>query len=96
MNNSLLAVYITVFDPRRGKRRCFISFMVYALVYPSIASDLLNWATLSPKSYYVYTHTCSPLSRKPLLRRPRMAETANNMVASVKYIWVIATPLSVD
>ena len=48
VNNGLLAVYITVFDPRRGKRRCFITFIVYSLVYPSIASNLVTLATLSP------------------------------------------------
>ena len=53
MNNGLLDVYITVFDPRRDKRRCFIPFLVYALVYPSIASNLVALAALSPwPDYY--------------------------------------------
>ena len=68
LNNGDLAAYITVFDPRRGKRRRFIPFLVYALVYPSIASNLVTLATLSPWSDYLCTHTLSPLFRKPLLR----------------------------
>ena len=56
-NNGLLDAYITDFEPRRGKRRCFITFMVYALVYISIASNLVNLANLSLKSDSVYTHT---------------------------------------
>ena len=75
VNNGLLAVYITVFDLRRGNRRCIIPFMVYALVYLSIASNLVTLDTLSTKSYSVYTHNCSPFSRKPLLRWSRMVET---------------------
>ena len=66
-NNSILSIYITVFDPRRGKRRCFIPFLVYSLVYPSIDSNLVTLATLSPRSDSVYTHTCSPFLSKPLL-----------------------------
>ena len=68
VNNGILAVYITIFEPWGGKRRCFISFMVYALVYPSIASKLLNLDTLSPKSDSVYTLTCSHFLRKLILR----------------------------
>ena len=49
VNNGLLAVYITVFDLRRGKIRCFTPFLVCALVYTSIASKLVTLATLSPK-----------------------------------------------
>ena len=75
VNNSLLVVLITVFDPRRDKRKCFIPVLVYALVYPSIASNLVTFITLSPKSDSVYTHTCYPFSRKPLLRWSRTAET---------------------
>ena len=56
VNNGLLAAYITVFDPRRGKRRCFIPCLVYALVYLSIASNLVNLDTLSPRSNYVFMH----------------------------------------
>ena len=74
VNNGLLSAYITVFDPSRDKRRCFISFLVYTLVYPSIASSIVTLATLSPQSEYVYTHTYSPFSRKPLLRLPRTVE----------------------
>ena len=49
-NNGIIAVYITVFDLRRGKRRCFIPFLVYALVYLSISGNLVTLDTLSPKS----------------------------------------------
>ena len=41
VNYSDLASYITVFDPRRDKRRCFITFLVYDLVYPGIAGNLV-------------------------------------------------------
>ena len=74
VNNGLLAVYITVFDPRRCKRRRSIPFLVYAPVYPSISSNLVNLDTLSSNSYSVCTHTCSPFSRKPLMRWPRTAK----------------------
>ena len=57
MNNSDLPVYITVFDPSRVKRRRSIPFLVYALVYPGIAIDLVTLATLSPRSDSVCTHT---------------------------------------
>ena len=75
VNNGLLAAYITVFETRRDKRRCFITCLVYALVYPSISSNLVTLATLSPRSDSVCTHTCSPFSINPLLRWPRMVET---------------------
>ena len=68
VNDSLLAYYITVFELSRGNIRRFIPFLVYALVYMSIASNLLTFATLSPCSGSVVTHTCSPFLRKPLLR----------------------------
>ena len=48
VNNGLLAAYMNVFDPRRGNRRCFIPFLLYDMVYPSIASNLVTLATLSP------------------------------------------------
>ena len=48
VNNGILAAYITFFDPSRDKRRCFIPCLVYALVYPSIASSLVTLATLNP------------------------------------------------
>ena len=53
MNDSDLATYINVFDPRSGKRRRFIPFMFYALVYLIISSNLVTLATLSPWSDYV-------------------------------------------
>ena len=75
VNNGFLAAYITVSDPSRYKRRCFLPFMVYALVYTIIYSNLVNLATLSPRPESVYAHTCSPFSSKPLLRWPRTVET---------------------
>ena len=68
VNNGLLAAYITVFYPRRDKHRCFIPCLVYALIYPSIASNPVTLATLLTRYGSVCTHTCSLLSRKPLLR----------------------------
>ena len=50
VNNSDLATYINVFDLRRDKFRRFTTFLVYALVYPSIASNLVTLATLRPWS----------------------------------------------
>ena len=75
VNVSDLSAYITVFDPKRGKRRLFITFLVYALVYPSIASNLVTLYTLITWSDSVCTHTCYPFLRKPLLRWNREVET---------------------
>ena len=66
VNNGILAAYIAVFDLRRGK--LFITFLVYALVYPIIASNLATISTLIPWSDSFRAHTCSPFLRKPLLR----------------------------
>ena len=60
VNDGLLSTYITIFDPRRVKCRRCIPFLFYALVYPVIASNLVNLDNLSPFSDYVYIHTCSP------------------------------------
>ena len=68
INNRDLDAYIYVFDPGRDKPRRFIPFLVYSLVYPSISSNLVVLDTLSPWSDSVYTHTCSPLLGKSLLR----------------------------
>ena len=68
VDNDLLAAYITGFDPRRAKRMCFIPFLVYALVYQSIASYLMTLAALSPWSDSLCTHTCYPFLSKPILR----------------------------
>ena len=57
VNNGIIAAYITVFDLMRGNRRYFILFIVYSLVYPSIASNLVKLATLSPWYDSVHTHT---------------------------------------
>ena len=68
VKNGIIAAYINVFEPRRDNHRCFITCLVYALVYPSIYSNLVTLATLSTWSESVHTHTCSLFSRKPLLR----------------------------
>ena len=57
VNNSLLDAQITVFDPRWVKRRSFIPFLVYNLVYPNIVSNLVNLDILSPWSDAIRTHT---------------------------------------
>ena len=68
VNDSDPAAYITVFGPIRGKRRCFIHFLVYALVYLSISSNLVFLVTLSPSSDSVRMHTRYPFFRKTLSR----------------------------
>ena len=67
VNNSDLASYISVFDPRRGKLERFIPFLVYVLVYPIIAGNLVTLATLSHWSNSVHTHACCTFLRKPFL-----------------------------
>ena len=57
VNKRDLAAYITVFDPRKGNSRRFIPFLVNALVYQSIASNLATLANLSTWYDYVLTHT---------------------------------------
>ena len=57
VKNSDLAAYLTVFDPRRDKYRHFIPCLVYALVYPRIASNIVALATLNPWYDSVRTHT---------------------------------------
>ena len=46
----------------------FITFLVYALVYPIIASNLVILDNLSPWYDSVYTHTCPTFLSKPILR----------------------------
>ena len=65
VNDGLLSIYITIFDPMRVKRRRFIPFLVYAQVYLSIASNLVTFATLSPWSDSLCTLTCSPFAVVP-------------------------------
>ena len=68
LNGGILAAYITVFDMGRGKCRRFNPFLVYALVYPSIASKLVTLDNLIPWYDSVCTYTCHSFLRKPLLR----------------------------
>ena len=98
MNSGLLAAYITVFYLRRDKRRRFITCLVYALVYPSIASNLMTVDNLSTRYDSVCTHTCSPFPRKPPLKvtQDGQERATDKLVARVKYILVLATPLAVD
>ena len=48
VNGSDISAYITVFDPRRGNSRRFIPFLVYALVYKIISSNIATLDTPSP------------------------------------------------
>ena len=75
VNNGMLAAYITVFDPRRDKRRCFIPFLVYARVYPSISSNRVTLDTIISRPESVYMYNSSTLLRKPLLWWLRTADT---------------------
>ena len=50
VNNSILAASIIVFDQSRGKLMRFITFLVYALLYTGITSNLVTFDTLSPWS----------------------------------------------
>ena len=75
VNGSILSAYTIVFDLNRGNLRQFIPFLVYALAYPSIASNLVTLATPIPWSDFVYTHTCSNFLRKTLLRWYRRVKT---------------------
>ena len=74
INGGDIDAQITVFYPRRDKRRRFINFLVYTLVYMSIASNLMTLATLSNRSEYFCTNNLSPFSRKPFLRCNRMVK----------------------
>ena len=60
--------------------------LVNDLVYPSITSNLVTLATLSPKSDSVYTHTCAPSLRKISLgvTQDGRYRVTNKLVASVK------------
>ena len=71
VNDGYLAAYIIAFDPSRVNCWRFIPFLAYALVYPSIASNLVTLATLSTWSDSVGTYTCYTFSRKALLRQYR-------------------------
>ena len=75
VNSGLLATQITGFEPRRDKSRWFIPCLVYALLYLSNASKTVTLDTLSHWYDSVCKHTCSPFSRRPLLRWPRTVET---------------------
>ena len=68
VNKDILSDQITVFDPSNGKRRRLILFMVYALVYPSIGSNLVTLDTLSPWYDSICTHTCYNFLSNNLLR----------------------------
>ena len=75
LNNSDLVAYISVFDPRRGKHRRFVPFLVYTLFYLSIASNLVTLSTLSPWSDSFCTRKWYTFLRKPLLRWHSTVET---------------------
>ena len=98
VNNGLLASYMTDFYPRRGKHRRFITFLVYALVYRSIASNLVTLATLIPWSDSVHIPTCYLFFEETPLRLIQDSRNwdTNKLLPSVKQIWVLAAPLAVD
>ena len=86
VNNGLLAIYITVFDPRRGKLRFFTSFLVYALVYTINSSNLRDLGYLKSK-----VRLCLPAYLLSLLEETTLEATqdgrnrANDkLLASVK------------
>ena len=60
--------------------------LVNAMVYPSVARNLVTLATLSTKPDSVYTHTFSPFLRKPLLEvtQDGRNRATNKLVAIVK------------
>ena len=68
VKDSDIAAYITVFDRSKDNCRRFIPFLVYNVVYTSIASNIVTLANLSPWSDFVYTYTFPPLLSKSLLR----------------------------
>ena len=57
LNDIYLDAYITVVDARGGNHRIFIPFLVYDMVYPIIASNIVTLATLSTWPESVRTHT---------------------------------------
>ena len=75
VNYSDIAAYITVFDPSMDKCMRFIPFLVYAMFYPIIASNLMTLVTLIPWYDSFYMHACSPFLGKPFLRWHRTVET---------------------
>ena len=67
MNNGDIVDEVPVFVPRRDKHRRFIPNLIYAMVNPIIDRNLVTLATVSPWSDLVFTLTCFPFLRKPLL-----------------------------
>ena len=67
LNNGIIAAWISVSDLKRGKHKRFIPFLIYALLYPSISSNLVNLATLIPWFDSVCMYTYFPFLRNPLL-----------------------------
>ena len=97
VNTGLLASQITVFGWRRDKRRCFIPCLVYALVYSIITSNIVNLSTLSPRSDFLHAHRISLLKENPLeVTQDGRNRATNKLVASVKQLWFLATPLAVE
>ena len=97
VNDGFIALYITVFDMMRSKRRRFITFLVYALVYTSIASNLATLVNLIPWSDSVCTHTYSPFFYETPLDviQDRKNQATKKLLASAKYHWFLETPLVV-
>ena len=97
VNAKFLSAYITV-NPRRG-----LSFVLYPLSgllsgifeyywYPSDLSCTNSLVKLCLHTYLLSLFEESPLE---VIQDGRNQDT-NKVVASVKYLWVLATPLDVD
>ena len=76
----------------------FIPFLGNYLVYPSITGTLVNLVALSPWSTSIYMYTCSPFFEEAPLEMIQYNQNraTNKLVASVKYLWVLANPLGLD
>ena len=70
--------------------------MVYALVYLNIASNLVTLAALS-LGLTLYARTPALPSRGNPFKATQDGRnrSTNKLVVSVKYLWVLATPLDV-
>ena len=73
-------------------------FMVNYLVHLNITGTPVTLAALSLCSNSVFAHTCSPFFEEAPLKVIQYGQNqaTNKLVASVKYIWVLANPLAVE
>ena len=72
--------------------------MVNGMVYPNITGTLVTLDDLSPWSNYVCIHNCYQFFEEYPIEVINYGchRDTNKVVASVKYLWVLATPLSMD